>query len=1017
MRKHNPQLRMVAWNLPCILLVLLIAAEVLSAQPATRTVVEQSKHIPIAYDVDVVIVGGSSAGVAAACEARRNGARVFLISDRPYVGVDMCAHQRLWLEPGEEPTSELGQAVFGEDRCATPLAVKKSMDEALLRAGVPFLTGCYATEALFDEHGNIAGIVMANRSGRQAIRAKVVIDGSRYAVITRQTIAKFRGFQPGKKTFRFIVVGGEMQSGKLLLCRKPHVTYNSPTSRRGPVVKYPVYEYTINIDMEDGSPASFAAVEQEVRNLVIGRGAKDCSEVLYFLPDDTVVGESRIDDSWPGAAQCDLSAYRPRGVSCLYVLSAYADMDKAVAKKMLRPLAFMAIGRRIGREAATTAKALASPGRVAVGGSSSGSGPVSFVGEDLTGLRTSKKLGVISSSSRPLRVFGQYDVVVVGGGTSGAPAGISAARKGSKTLVIEYLDELGGVGTAGLIGSYWRGNRRGFTKEVDDGFGAGERWDVVAKSEWLRRELLRNGADVWFCSFGCGAIVADGRVTGVVVATPQGRGVVLAKTVVDATGNADIAFCAGAETQFSVSALGVLSVQLAGFPHRNLGDNYNNTCYTMVDDTDMLDVWHLMTSMRLAYGKSQGPQVPYDVAQLVDSRERRRIIGDYVLTTQDILNQRTHPDTISQHMSNFDAAAFPDSTMLLAYDMKGPDFRVDMPYRCLLPKGLDGLLVVGLGASAERDAMTLARMQPDLQNQGYAAGMAAAMAAKLNGYTRKIDIKQVQQQMVQEGVLEARVLHDGDSYPMSASVIARAVDGVRELSRQHDQSRSTVSETMKALAVIMAHPKESIPLLRDAYEQTSIHNEKINYARILALLGDNTGVPILTAEVDAKTEWDEGYPYTSGRDVGNVFSDLDRLIIALGYSRDPRALEPVLRKTTILEPSTVLSHYKAVALALRHLKSPQAIGPLATLLAKPGFRGHAITNLVGAEYGAPGLCPRRSFDQLNAAFKEMIIAAALYQCGDYQKMGRKILEQYSQDVNGHFASYTQAILNGKGLPK
>jgi flavin-dependent dehydrogenase len=1008
---------MVAWNLACILSVLLITAEVLWAQPAAHTIVEQSKHIPVAYDVDVVVVGGSSAGVAAACEARRSGASVFLISDRPYVGVDMCAHQRLWLEPGEEPASELDKAVFGEGRWATPLAVKKAMDEALLRAGVPYLTGCYATEALFDENGNIAGIVMANRSGRQAVKAKVVIDGSRHAVLTRQTNAAFRGFTPGKKTFQFIVVGGEMQRGTNLLGRKLDVTYDSPTLRRGPVVKYPVYEYTVSIDMEDGSPASFAAAEQEVRNLVTGKGAKDCSEMLYFPPYDTVVGESRIEGSWPGAAQCDISAYRPRGVSRLYVLSVYADMDKVVAEKMFRPLEFMAIGKRIGREAATIAKALPPPDRVGLRGASRRSGSVGFVGEDLTGLRASKQLGMISSGPRPLPVFGQYDVVVVGGGTSGAPAGISAARRGSKTLVIEYLDELGGVGTAGLIGSYWRGNRRGFTQEIDDGISAPERWDVVAKSEWLRRELMKNGADVWLCSFGCGAIVADERVIGVVVATPQGRGVVLAKTVVDATGNSDIAFCAGAETQFSVSALGVLSVQLAGFPHRNLGDNYNNTCYTMVDDTDVVDVWHLMTSMRLAYGERPGPQAPYDVGQLVDSRERRRIIGEYTLTTQDILNQRTHPDTISQHMSNFDAAAFPDSAMLLVYDMKGPDFHVDMPYRCLLPKGLDGILVVGLGASAERDAMTLVRMQPDLQNQGYAAGMAAAMAAKLDGCTRKIDIKKVQQQMVKEGVLEPRVIHDRDSYPMSESVIARAVDGARQLSRQHDQSRSIASESMKALAVILAHPKQSIPLLRDAYEHTPVQNERINYARILALLGDNAGVPTLIAEVDAKTGWDEGYSYTAGRDVGNVFSDLDRLIIALGYSRDPRALESVLRKTDILEPSTVLSHYKAVTLALRHLKDPQAIGLLVRLLEKPGFRGHAITNPIGTEYGAAGLSPRRSFDQLNVAFKEVIITAALYQCGDDQNMGRMILEQYSQDVNGHFASYAQAVLQGKGLPK
>jgi len=767
--------------------------------------------------------------------------------------------------------------------------------------------------------------------------------------------------------------------------------------------------------MKDGSPASFAAAEQEVRNLVTSKGAKDCSEMLYFLPDDTVVGESRINGSWPGAAQCDLSVYRPRGISRLYVLSAYADMDKVAAKKMLRPLEFIAIGRRIGREAATLAKTLPTPDRIDFRVTSPDSGviDIDFVGEDLRGLRASKQLGMIHFKERELPVFGQYDVVVVGGGTSGAPAGISASRRGSKTLVIEYLDELGGTGTAGLIGSYWRGNRRGFTKEINDGIGAKNSWDVVAKSEWLRLELIKNGADVWFCSFGCGAVIANGRVKGVVVATPQGRGVVLAKTVIDATGNSDIAFCAGAETQFGVSALGVLSVQLAGFPHRNLGDNYNNTCYTMVDDTDVVDVWHLMTSMRIAYSGREVP--PYDVGQLVDSRERRRIIGEYRLTAYDILNQRTHPDTISQHMSNFDAAAFPDSEMLLVYDMKGPDYHVDMPYRCLIPKGLDGILVTGLGASVERDAMTLVRMQADLQNQGYAAGMAAAMAAKLDGCTRKIDIKKVQQQMIKEGVLEPRVIHDRDSYPMDESIIARAVEDVKGLSRQHDQSRTVATKSMKALAVIMAHPERSKSLLREAYKKSSTRNERINYAKILSILGDNIGVPVLIAEVDGQTEWDEGYPYTAGRKVGNVFSDLDRWIIALGYSGDPRALESILRKTILLKPETVLSHYKAVTFALRRFRDSRAIEPLVTLLQKPGFGKHAVTQLVRTTGSVIGLPPRRSFKQLNAAFKEIIIAATLYQCGDYQKMGRTVLEQYSQDVNGHFASFAQAILNGKVL--
>jgi hypothetical protein len=68
--------------------------------------------------------------------------------------------------------------------------------------------------------------------------------------------------------------------------------------------------------------------------------------------------------------------------------------------------------------------------------------------------------------------LGRFDVVVVGGGTGGAPAAISAARAGADTLVIELSSGLGGVGTLGQITKYWFGNRVGFTAEIDAGVNA-----------------------------------------------------------------------------------------------------------------------------------------------------------------------------------------------------------------------------------------------------------------------------------------------------------------------------------------------------------------------------------------------------------------------------------------------------------------------------------------------------------------------------------------------------------------
>ena len=64
--------------------------------------------IPVLHEVDVVVVGGGSGGVAAAVEAARAGAKVFLAAPRPYLGEDLCATYRLWLEPGETPVHGFG---------------------------------------------------------------------------------------------------------------------------------------------------------------------------------------------------------------------------------------------------------------------------------------------------------------------------------------------------------------------------------------------------------------------------------------------------------------------------------------------------------------------------------------------------------------------------------------------------------------------------------------------------------------------------------------------------------------------------------------------------------------------------------------------------------------------------------------------------------------------------------------------------------------------------------------------
>lgn len=983
---------------------------------AANTLVESKKSLPLAYDVDVVVAGASVAGVEAACAAGDAGASVLVLESRPYLGYDICANQKLWLDPDEQPQTELTKQLFQDSRQVTPLQVKSLLDRALLERNIKFLTGSFPAELLVDEQGRPSGLTMVNRSGRQAIRAKVVIDATPHGVLVRQCSGTLTPFEPGKRAAEFTVIGEHLQAGDESVRghQVPGVTFRSKVrpvvdgqlKKREPIIKeYSAFSYDATIELKADTFRAHSSAEHRVRSKLYDPSVADHSESLLVFPERMIIAE-RDDSAEPYA----LSHFRPRGLDNLFVLSGYAAIkDRAARHKLLKsPCLFAPIGQRVGAEAASVARQTASP---------QGLDYLPTSGETAA-LTTSEVPNSFRFRDRPqvelsdhdLPVLGRWDVVVVGGGTSGAPAALGAARSGARTLAIEYMNELGGVGTAGLISTYWYGFRSGYTAEVDKALGTKESWGQIAKSEWLRRELVKSGAEVWFSSFGCGAVMDGNKVSGVIVATPFGRGVVLADVVIDSTGNADIAASARADTRYSISKRGDLSVQITNNPVRKLGDGTHNPARYMVHDSDVFDRAHLKLSGRQNYASG------YDMAQLIPSRDRRRVVGDYVLTTEDILTKRTFPDTISHHRSNFDAGAHPDTELFLLKDMKGPVFTCDLPYRCVTPKGLEGILMTGLGASTTRDAMTLTRMQPDLQNQGYAVGMAAAKAVlTTGGKVREIDLKSLQKELVKYGCLEERVLTDTDSFPLDQEVIEQAVKQLNALTIGVHQ-KPGFDDTHFALAVVLSHPKQAIPLLREAYTQASKPATKQNFARILAILGDVSGKDSLIEAVKKAEDWGQGWDYSNQRKYANTFGEVDRIVIAAGFLQTPEVIEPLLEKLDQLTIDSPLSHYKAICLALRMNKDASMAKPIAEFLNKSGLKGHAqVLDYYDGELPKGGTYKRNALDKeggnaLNRKFKEVLVAALLFECGDVQGEGRNILETYTKDVNGHFAEYAHHVL-------
>jgi len=944
-----------------------------------RTVRESRRRIPVAGKVDVVVVGGSSAGVAAAAHAASKGAKVFLIASRPYLGHDICGTLRLKRE-GPMPDDPLARAILHKNEPATPLHVKKTLDAALVKAGVRFLFGCYPTDVLHDEAHRPCGIVMANRAGRQAIVAKIIIDATDRAVVARLAGARCVPFGGGEVLFKRIVIAP------------------------GPGGKPRTVEHVLKLTLADFSPASLARAEQAARDATYVKGQLRAAERLVCVWPDPIVGRVSAQD-WKKGQAPSMGHFMPAGAKRIYVMSGCASVPRSAAADLLRPGALVSIGRIVGATAARQALSMAEPKAAAIpaGKDLPPGGP--DVGEVLTGLRPAGPTpATVPSGPRTLAVAGEYDVVVIGGGTSGAPAAIGAARRGARVLVAEYHDGLGGVGTLGMIGKPYHGKRVGFAREVPF---PTRTLTIEDKMEWYRREIRKAGGEIWFHALGCGALVEEGRVRGAVLATPAGRVAVRAKVVIDATGNADLAVAAGARAMYGTVELGDIAMQGAGLPVRALTARYTNSDYLLVDESDVVDVHRALAGARQTMSAKS-----YDAGNFIQTRERRRVVGDHVMSYLDQIAGRTYGDSVVFSASDYDSHGYPSEPYFaliphtprsLRANHPAPGGSCYTPYRCMLPKGLDGILVAGLGISMRRDASAMVRMQLDIANQGYAAGVAAAMAAKHDVTPRKIDVRALQKHLVDTGALAAAVLTHTDSFPLPGPTVRKAVAALADMA---PKSRQDVS---RALAIVLSHQAPALPALRQAWASAR-GAARLRYAKVLGTLGEKQVVGELAVALDKITKWDPKILQGRMAEYAHLPTPTDALVLALGYTRDRRAVAPILRKLDLLTAETTLSHHRSVALALERIGDPSAARPLARLLARGGMRGHAMTKL------EPLHNTNRSRRRRTGPLREIVLARALVRCGDHDGIGRRILQAYTRDVRGLLSRHARAILAGKAQP-
>jgi hypothetical protein len=319
----------------------------------------------------------------------------------------------------------------------------------------------------------------------------------------------------------------------------------------------------------------------------------------------------------------------------------------------------------------------------------------------------------------------------------------------------------------------------------------------IEHTAWVDPELLKcvlndmiedAGIKLYLHSWGTRALVEEGKVTGVIFESKSGRQAVLGKVIIDGTGDGDLLPSAGIDfddkwvggrssTLALVFRLGNCDYQrfcdfkeaepqrfqelmkelaaTAGTRLLPLPSPRNDVMWVNnwipdlscinVEDLTKLEVY-MRKVMRKGFDFLKKNMPSFENCFIIDSapqtgtRGSRRMVGEYTVTKDDFHAMKKFEDTI---------AVFPRIGPPREGDFAS---HIYIPYRCLVPAKVDGLLVAGRSFSSEAPANDMANLIPHCIAMGQAAGTAAVMAVAGGVSLRKVDYKALQKKLLAQGV-------------------------------------------------------------------------------------------------------------------------------------------------------------------------------------------------------------------------------------------------------------------------
>jgi len=419
-------------------------------------------------------------------------------------------------------------------------------------------------------------------------------------------------------------------------------------------------------------------------------------------------------------------------------------------------------------------------------------------------------MDLVRFPERDLPVALSADVLVVGGGPAGIAAAVASGRSGVRTALVERHGFLGGTGTAGLVTIFmpWERSGRavvgGLFAETRDrmshhlGGIDGPLFDPEALIVTALDMLEEASVELLLYSPAVDVVRAGASIEAVALASKGGPRAAVGNVVIDCTGDADIAARAGCATvkgrpedgltQPLTACFHVGGVDLAAMPAgdemtaayraaRERGEVdcpredvlfmrtvhpggllFNTTRVTHIDGSDAVGLTRAEIAARrqaeAVFGVLKREFAAFRnafivrVAAQVGVRETRHIVGEYTLTGDDAVECRRFHDSIACCCYPIDIHN-PDGEGTVLRSLQGDYYGI--PYRCLLPRGVDNLLVAGRPISADHVAHSSLRIMPTCFALGEAAGVAAALAAKDGALPRQVQPGRLRAELVSRG--------------------------------------------------------------------------------------------------------------------------------------------------------------------------------------------------------------------------------------------------------------------------